>query len=166
MRGLCAVGSLAALLLSIGTTFAADPQPAEDTPASPWYKRLFAGSSKPAVPEKKSEPEAEKPPTRDEVAKSLDYEQKLYLKRLEFCTRLRQIAVESKDDSLLVKADALEKQATDVYLSKTSKLPTILQDVKAAEAALDAKKSETSPRGSASNSRPSRPTNGRPTNRE
>jgi hypothetical protein len=160
MRRISAVGLVAALLLSVGSLRAADPQPSDDSGPAPWYKRMFT-SSKAKAAEKKPEPVEEKAPTREEVAKSLDLEQKTYLQRLEFCTKLRQIGVETKDEALVRKAEALEQMAHDRYLAKTSKLPAILQDVKAAEAKLEEKKNWGSPSGSASAGQPKRAPNGR-----
>jgi hypothetical protein len=109
-------------------------------------------------------PPAKTTPTRQEVAKSLEQEQKVYLERLQFCTRLRQIAAETGDDKLLEKADFLETQATDVYMRKTAPLKSLVQSVKAAEAHLEERRNNPTPaNGTASNgSRSSRSPNGRP----
>ena len=137
---------------------AADPVVADDAPAAPWYKRIFS-KSKP----KREEPEMkEKPPTQKELSRSLQEEQKYYLDRLQFCTRLRQIGTETNDSDLLRKADALEKMAEEVYQKKTSKLPDLLQEAKAAEAALEEKRNAPAA-GTASTSRVTgRSANGRP----
>ncbi|MCE9531255.1 MAG: hypothetical protein K8T89_09060 [Planctomycetes bacterium] len=146
MRRISAIGAVAVLLLAeIGSAFAADPKPAGETPATPWYKRIF-GSSKP-IPTEKSVPVAA--PTRQEIARSLEQEQKVYMERLQFCTKLRQIATETNDVELLRKADFLEQSATDVFMKRTSTLPSLLDDVKSSETALDQKKPNT-PSGSAS----------------
>lgn len=100
-------------------------------------------------------------PTRQQVAASLDQEQKAYLERLQFCTRLRQIAAESGDNKLLEKADYLETQATELYMRKTAPLKSIMQDVKAAEAHLEERRNNPTITGSAANA-PRRAVNGRP----
>jgi hypothetical protein len=151
---------VAALLLSVASPRAADQPADESSPSPPWYKRIFGAKAKPD--DKNSDSEQEKAPTREEVKHSLDQEQAVYLQRLAFCSRLRQIAAEKDDQALLRKADVLEQQATDIYLARTKTLPTIMEDVKAAEATLDQKR--TSPAtGAAANNRPvSRAPNGRP----
>jgi hypothetical protein len=152
---------LAALLLSVASLRAADQPADESSPSPPWYKRMFGAKAKPD--EKKAETETDKAPTREDVKRSLDQEQAVYLQRLALCSRLRQIAAEKDDQALMSKSDALEQQATDIYLARTKTLPTILEDVKAAEAVLDQKRSTTPTGSAASNNRPvGRAPNGRP----
>jgi hypothetical protein len=118
-----------------------------------------------AAPPKPDTPARSPTPSRQEVAKSLEQEQKVYLERLQFCTKLRQIAAETNDDKLLEKADFLEQQATDLYMRKTAPLKTLVQDIKAAEAHLEERRNNPTPaNGTASNgTRPSgRAPNGRP----
>jgi len=131
-----------ALIACTGGPLLAEPA-AEAT--TPWYKKIF-GSSKPKV-DPKAEPPA--PPSRQDVARSLEQEQKLYMERLQYCTRLRGIAGETNNEELLGKADKLEQLATDVYLERTRTLPTILSEVKTAETALSQKKPD-SPKATAS----------------
>jgi hypothetical protein len=164
MRRFHAAGAVTALLLSAGLLHAAEP-PADESPSPPWYKRMFGSKPKPAD-NKPETPAADKAPTRDDVKRSLDQEQKVYLQRLEFCSRLRQIAAQTNDDELLRKADNLEQQATDVYLKRTQTLPAILQDVKVAEAALDQKRESAATGSAANRSNASRAPNGRPLIRE
>ena len=151
----------AALILSVTMPLhAADPVPADDGPTLPWYKRIFSGS-KPKPKNDKSEMK-EKPLTQKELSVSLQEEQKTYLERLQFCTRLRQIGTETNDNDLLRKADALEKMAEEVYQKKTNKLPDLLQEARAAEAALEEKRNAPTA-GTASTNRVSgRAANGRP----
>jgi hypothetical protein len=110
-----------------------------------------AGWAVPPKPAPKSDVPA-KSPTRQEVAKSLEQEQKVYLERLQFCTKLRQIAAETSDDKLLEKAEFLEQQATDLYMRKTAPLKTLVQEIKAAEAHLEERRNNPTPaHGTASN---------------
>lgn len=153
----CAV---AAMLLALATQSANAAEPPEENAATPWYKRIFS-SPKPK-PAPATDAPVEKSPTWTEVSRSLDQERAVYMERLQFCTRLRQIAVESGDEELQQKASQLEDQAEEVYMKRTRKLPSIVQDVKAAEAALEQK--STPPKGTASTNRVSqgRAPNGRP----
>ena len=111
-----------------------------------------AGWTAPPMPAPKSEPPGKPPaPTRQDVAKSLEQEQKIYLDRLQFCTKLRQVASETSDDKLLQKADALEQQATELYMRKTAPLKTLVEDIKAAETHLEERRNNpTPPKGTAS----------------
>src|SRR5271166_3001565 len=141
----------ALLLLSVSPLWADDPPAADGAAATPWYKRIFGGSQpKPDTPVEPTAPR--QPITQKDVSRSLEQEQKLYLERLQFCTRLRQIATETNDNALMLKADDLEQQATQVYTKRTKTLPALLQDAKAAEAALD-QKNEPKPAGTASTNR-------------
>jgi hypothetical protein len=160
MRRINAALAAAALLLPAGALYAADDAPSDG--AAPWYKRPFGGKAKP--PEKKAGEPAEKPPTREDVARSLKQEQAGYLERLNFCSKLRQIAAETNDEALLRKADDLEQTATDIYMQRTGKLKTLLENAEEAEAALSRKKPAAAA-GTAWGDKPSRPTrapNGRP----
>jgi hypothetical protein len=154
--------AVAALLLAAAPLCAADPSPPADTQATtPWYNRIF-GSSKPKA-EPKPPPVVEKPITRQDVVRSLEQEQKVYYDRDSFCIRLRQIAVETGDEELLRKAEELDRLAFEVYQKRTSKLPKIMDDVRASEAALEEKRNAPAA-GSASASRvvTGRAPNGRP----
>jgi hypothetical protein len=140
----------ALLLLSVATVWADDPPPADGTATTPWYKRLFGASSPPPAPPAAAP--AQKPITQKDVARSLDQEQKVYLERLLFCTNLRQIAVQTNDNDLLRKADDLEQQAEQIFKTRTKSLPALLDEAKAAEAALEPR-TDARPAGTASTNR-------------
>jgi hypothetical protein len=135
MRCIRAVGAFAGLLLSIGTLYASDPPAADDAPPTPWYDRVF---SSPKPVEKKAP--VEKPPTREEVARSFEQEMKAYNDRSAFCIKLRQIAEATNDDTLRQKAEKLEKLAFEIYLNKKTSLDKRMEQAKAAQAALEEKR--------------------------
>jgi hypothetical protein len=56
------------------------------------------------------------------LAEALRAEQDAYLRRLDVCTKLRQVAIETNDEQLLAKADGLEQQATTLYHQRTARL--------------------------------------------
>jgi hypothetical protein len=129
---------LGALILILGLSapaVAADP-PAEDQEQSvPWYRWLFLGERpKPSKPVAAAKPAAAKPaaPSKDEVAKALDQERKVYLQRLDAVSRLRRVADEQGDEDLRTKADELEKQADEVFQLRTARLQAAGMDDRAA----------------------------------
>jgi len=151
---------MTAWLLAAVPLSAVERPVADEAPATPWYKRLFSSPPKPAP---KPEPVvAEKPPTWTDVSRSLDQERAVYMERLQFCTRLRQIAAESGDEELFGKSDELEEQAESVFTKRTSKLPNIVQDVKAAEATLEQRRPEPPSGTAAATTVTGRSPNGRP----
>lgn len=127
-----AVGAITAILFSVAGAWAAAPKPEKPT----------------------------KTPTREEVAKSLEEEQKVYLERVRFCDRLRAISLETNDEKLRDKAEQIEAQAFELYMRRTAPLKTIVQDIKAAEAHLDERRNNPTPPATAS--RIQRAPNGRP----
>ena len=56
------------------------------------------------------------------LAQALKLEQEAYQRRLDVCLKLRRIAVEQNNDTLLRQADDLEREATVVYHLRTAKL--------------------------------------------
>jgi hypothetical protein len=109
-------GLSAALATGVGAS-AADP-PGD---AKPWYNRVFAGPAKPAAPPQ-PRPVPTGPLSPETLAEALKAEQDAYLRRLDVCTKLRQVAVDSNDEKLLEKADGLEQQATALYHQRTARL--------------------------------------------
>ncbi len=98
-----------------------------------------------------------------DISRSLEKEQAIYLDRLQFCTKLRQIAIETHDDNLLEKAEYLEKKCEEVFQSRTHKLPALIQEVKASETRLEEMRNNPTPSGTAStNQTIRRAPNGRP----
>ena len=112
---------------AVTTAVAAEPPPARPAPAEakPWYGRLF-GSDEPEPPAARP-PEPVRPPiataplSPEAVAAALRAEQEAYLRRLDVCTKLRHLAVQSGDDSLLQQADTLEQQATALYHGRVAR---------------------------------------------
>lgn len=95
LRKLCAVGVLLG-----GTLLAAEPGPK-------------------SVGSKSGTPKPAKPPV-DPGIRILSDEQNIYLQRLAYCTRLRQLALDTRDEKYVKAADELETMATEVYKQRTS----------------------------------------------
>jgi hypothetical protein len=62
------------------------------------------------------------PPTAEVLAEAIKAEMDAYVRRMDVCTRLRQVAVESNDDSLATTADDLERQAGLIYQQRCAKM--------------------------------------------
>jgi hypothetical protein len=82
-----------------------------------------ANSAGPATAATPSPSVATKPDGKEQSTRVVADEQKIYLQRLEACTKLREAAIEKGDDDLMRQADDLEMQATEVYRRKISALP-------------------------------------------
>jgi hypothetical protein len=129
---------LGALILILGLTapaVAADP-PAEEQQSIPWYRWLFLGERPKPVPVKpgvaaKTAPTKPGTPSRDDIARALDQERKVYLQRLDAVSKLRRVAVEQGDEDLHKKADDLEKQADEVFQLRTARLQAAGMDDRA-----------------------------------
>jgi hypothetical protein len=128
---------LGALCLCLGLTAPAfagtgDPPAAEETPSIPWYRWLFLGERSPSTPpkppanaasrDKPSPTAASRESAKEEAAKQLDQEQRVYLQRLQAISKIREIALEQNDEKTLKRADDLEQQAEDVYKQRTARL--------------------------------------------
>ncbi len=138
MRRISAVGAITAILITAAAAWAAPPKPAP-----------------------KAEPS--KTPTREQIAQSLEQEQKTYLERMQVCTRLRAIALEKEDEKMMQEVDALEQQAFELYMKRTAPLKSLVEQVRAAEAHLEERSNNPTPAGSAANGgRTNRAPNGRP----
>jgi hypothetical protein len=130
---------LGALILLLGLSapaVAADP-PAEEQPSVPWYRWLFLGERPkpaPAPTVGAARPAAAKPaaPSKEDVTRALDQEQKVYVQRLAAVSKLRQIAEDRGDDELIKKADDLERQADEVFRQRTARLQAAGIDDRAA----------------------------------
>ena len=114
---------------SVTTTVAAEPVPTSTAPteSKPWYGRIFGSDepepptpTRPPIPTRPTIATAPLPP--EAVASALRAEQEAYLRRLEVCTKLRHLAVNAGDDSLLQQADTLEQQATALYHGRVARL--------------------------------------------
>jgi hypothetical protein len=104
-----------------------------------------AGAAASGAPKDKSPAPQVRPPViveplpPDVLAEAVRAEQDAYIRRLDVCTRLREIAAEKADDKLTQQAAELEKQAFALYEARVAKLgvkPTG-RPAPAAEAALD-----------------------------
>jgi hypothetical protein len=58
----------------------------------------------------------------DVLAEAVRAEQDAYIRRLDVCTRLKQVAAEKNDDKLALKAADLERAATTLYEQRVAKL--------------------------------------------
>jgi hypothetical protein len=137
MRRLGVWGLGVGLLVCLGTAAAAEkdapaPDAADSCPS--WFSRWFGWGSKP--PEKKPAPPPEKTPAPkpvavarrpsvvDEAAADGAREREIYLRRMDVCDRLMQIAVSLKDDDLMRRVEQLEERARYAYNQRTACLPT------------------------------------------
>lgn len=87
-----------------------------DEPRSTWFSRLFLPDLKTATNPKKSDAAAKAamPPPVDEKSAREDW-----MRRVEVCDKLREIAAFNHDDDLRRRADQLEARAWDAYVHKT-----------------------------------------------
>jgi hypothetical protein len=108
--------------------------PSADFAAPSWFSRMFGGGPKPAEkpapkPEKKKNaakkdtPPAEPAPQGESPGLVRAREEAALLRRMDVCDRLRAVALLTKDDDLLRKADQLEERAQAAYHERTAHLP-------------------------------------------
>jgi hypothetical protein len=115
-RNLGAVGL--ALTLGLGVVgFALGQQPAGSD--SSWFSRMFNHGT--PTPDPKDVKEIKVVPA---VSPAAVRAQALanYLRRLEVCDRLRDIAVQKNDQELLDRVDQLETRSKDAYVQRTNRL--------------------------------------------
>jgi hypothetical protein len=62
------------------------------------------------------------PPSGEVLAEAVKAEMDAYVRRLDVCTRLRQIALQANDDALATQADELERQASALYQQRVARL--------------------------------------------
>lgn len=107
-RGL-AVG---ALFAGLAGAMAAENSPSAKTAKTP---ETFAGKSvrHPSV--------IIAPPSAEVVADAIRAEMDAYTRRLDACTRLRQIALEAGNDALLNETDEIERQAAVLYKARVAR---------------------------------------------
>ncbi len=145
MRNLAAWGLAASLVAGLGATLAraaddgVEGSNAGSSVRGPtWQWKPFGnwfGSSEPTKPaEKKPPPKPEatavkkptdlvKPPSLvDEAVAKRGHEETVLLRRLEACDKLREIAIQTKDDDLLRRAEQLEERAQAAYAQRTANL--------------------------------------------
>lgn len=126
MNRFAAWGLSAALAAGTAPAFAADPPQPDDKPS--WFGRMVGKSEK--------KPEQDRTfadlPARPAVlvgpldpmtqAEALRAEQDAFLRRLDVCLKIREIAAKKGDERLLTQADDLEKQATSLYHQRVARL--------------------------------------------
>lgn len=153
---------LGALFLSlglVGPALAADPPtPADRPPADEpnWFRRWFLGerpradappatSPAQARPTNPATPPAGRPtanpvpaaPSREQVARMLAEEQRIYLDRLQAISKIKRVADERGDDDLMRRAEDLEAQAEELFKQRSARLPKPADDMKDDRAALE-----------------------------
>jgi hypothetical protein len=118
-------GVLAPLLVLGGTAAAADPDAAY-TGGTDHGAAAFAkwNGGHPDVPKAPTNPQvaAARERERDTAAAVRAQEEANFLRRLAACNKLRELALQTGDDSLEQLADDLEKKAGVVYKARTSVL--------------------------------------------
>jgi hypothetical protein len=119
-----AVEALAALLCAgLAASVAVADDADKDTPGTNKAGWLAGGwfASKPKVEAKKpvvkAPPVDETPPERAVDVRI--HEQKAYLRRLQVCDRLLEIALDTNDAALQKQVEQLNQQAFDVYIKRT-----------------------------------------------
>ncbi|HEY3789285.1 MAG TPA: hypothetical protein VGL71_10535 [Urbifossiella sp.] len=118
-------GLAAAVAVGWGTSAVGADDPSR--PPSTVFKKLF-GPSKPkdgpvaraSTPRSPATVVMPLPP--EVVAAALDAEQKAWERRISVCDKLRQIAYETNDESLLRQVDDLERQAASLYSARAAAL--------------------------------------------
>ena len=131
MLKLRAWGLAATALLGVGSSASAQddlPKPARSTaPPTTVFAKLF-GPSKPKVgPVARGSAPALRPGivaplSSDVVVSALRAEQEAWDRRMSVCLKLRQVAMEANDESLMRQVDDLERQATSLYNARATAL--------------------------------------------
>jgi hypothetical protein len=90
-----------------------------------WFTRMFSFGSKTdsdkaaAADKKKMEPA----PVADSAAVKLAREAQNLKRRNQVCLKLREIAIQTRDQALMDEVDRLEQRVLDLYLQRTGDLP-------------------------------------------
>jgi len=129
MTSLRAWGLAVAAGLGVGSFAAAEDAraPRGTQPTTTVYAKLF-GPAKPKVgPTARTSNAPPRPPvpatlSPEIVATSLRAEQDAWERRMSVCLKLRQVAMEANDESLMRQVDDLERQATALYTARTKAL--------------------------------------------
>ena len=109
--------ALFALLLSAAPALA-DDATTDPMYQAPWYKRWFG-----IGPDAPKPPPAKKQNANQQAQAKLALAQANYMRRLEVIDALKNIALETSNDELMIKAEKLEKKAFDLYQQQTAGLP-------------------------------------------
>ncbi len=112
-----AVGA-ALLALGLASPLFADP-PKSQSYEMPWYTRWFGIG---APPPPKPAPPVRRDPVREAAQLRAKAEADL-MRRLQACTELQQVALDTNNPELGRKASELEHQAHDLYMKQTAGLP-------------------------------------------
>lgn len=113
------VWGLGLLLLAVW----AGPATADDKDSQPnWFSRVFGGG-KSSRPEPKKGDNAAKPRADAATAKArIAGAKTTYFRRLEVCDKLKQVAVQTGDDTLLRRAEQLEVRVWDTYQAQLKRV--------------------------------------------
>ncbi len=110
-------GSLRTWLFALACGLMAVGLARSDEPRSTWFTRLFMPGMKTAAETKKDDPAAK--PAAPVVVVDEKSAKDEWLRRVEVCDKLREIAAENRDDDLKRRADQLEARAWEAYARKT-----------------------------------------------
>jgi hypothetical protein len=136
MRMLWAWGVTLALLLGVGPAFAGPDEhvpEGDNTSGGNWFTRWFRPA--PKTPEKSAAGKDEKtkdlkkdheprPEPAGEASALRAREEAKYLRRLECCDKLKEVADSTNDPALRKHAEELDARAFDVYTRRTALLPS------------------------------------------
>jgi hypothetical protein len=116
---------LVALSAGLGTAAVAADPPAPDRPPAEsrsFLSRLnpFGGSDARPAPGPRLQPVG--PLSAERMVLVLQAEKDAYTRRLDVCLRLRELALERKDEKLEAAVSELEKQATATYQARVARL--------------------------------------------
>lgn len=128
MRQFRAWGLAATAWLGVGTAaFAVDvplrPERSSAPPTTVFAK--YFGPSKPKVgpvARGSTPPTIVAPLSSDVLASALRAEQEAWERRMSVCLKLRQVALDSNDETLMRQVDELERQATSLYNARAGSL--------------------------------------------
>ena len=101
------------------------------------------------APDKKSGTSATPPSVQDDSAGRRSRDQAAYLRRLDVCDRLMQVAVQTNDKELQQLAEHLSERVTATYLQKNARLPIASKTLASDESVLDKKLADSSANSSA-----------------
>ena len=123
--GVRALAALFCAALTVSVAVADDTDDGKTPPANKgswWPGGWFGSQTKPEEkkPTAKAEPADEGPSLADRAAEARLREQKAYLRRLEACDRLQEIAIETNDAALQRQVEQLTQQVFEVYKQRTA----------------------------------------------
>jgi hypothetical protein len=133
LSALAAGGWAEAGLAADPTTTKPDDKPSLLARMMPWGKKDGPDAKAPPGP-----PVVVTPLPPAELADAVRAEQMAYLRRLEVCTRLREVAANTDNDKLIETAEELERQAFATYQARVARLG-VKTGPRSADADLDAK---------------------------